>query len=97
MLGKALDDVAMYRIGERELTKMPLPDLRKWEAEFEKRVRNDIRRQKGLGMRYLPIVFGAAEQKTSIWLDLFIAIGGLIAIAVGFAVIALMLFTAKVQ
>ncbi len=27
--GKSLDDVAMYKIGGRELTKIPLPDLLK--------------------------------------------------------------------
>ena len=40
--GKALDDVAMYKIGSRELTKMPILELLKWKAI----VAGDVRRER---------------------------------------------------
>lgn len=91
LLGKALDDVFMYKIGDRELTKMMLPELRRWEAELEKRVRNENRRAKGLPQRYIPILFGAAEdEKPALWLDLLAAAAALFLVV---ALLSLALFT----
>ena len=56
--GKALDDVAMYKIGSRELTKIPWSELTKLEADYEGRVRRERARRKGADMRVIPVHFG---------------------------------------
>ncbi len=57
--GKALDDVSMYKIGTRELTKMMLPELLKWEAYIEARVRRErIRRGEYVPTKTIGILFG---------------------------------------
>ena len=43
--GKALDDVGMYKIGNRELTKVPIRDLMYWQAVTEAAVRRERRRR----------------------------------------------------
>ncbi len=63
LMGKALDDVAMYKIGTRELTHIPLPELLQWEATLEARVRNERRRAKGKGAQSAFIIFGAADKR----------------------------------
>ncbi len=45
LAGNALDDVQMYKIGGRELTKVDRLVLMKQEAFFEARVRNEYRRK----------------------------------------------------
>lgn len=62
--GRALDGVAMYKIGSRELTNIPLPELLDWEATVESRVRNERRRALGLPRRGSLIIFGSAERKS---------------------------------
>lgn len=42
--GKALDDAIMYKIGERELTRMPIKELLFWEGVVEGRVKRERRR-----------------------------------------------------
>ncbi len=57
--GKALDDTIMYKIGGRELTKMPVMDLMKWEALIEARVRRErIRRGEFVCTKTRGILFG---------------------------------------
>ena len=58
LLGKTLDDVAMYKIGTRELTKIPIAELTKLEAQLEKRVSNEMRRAAGKPRRSPSITFG---------------------------------------
>jgi len=57
--GAALDDAVMYKIGNRELTKMPRLDLMKWEAIVEGRVKR-ARRRRGEKVRSdtIGITFG---------------------------------------
>jgi hypothetical protein len=57
--GKALDDVSMYKIGTRELEKMPIRDLLYWEGIIESRVRRErIRRGQKVPTRTVGISFG---------------------------------------
>jgi len=57
--GKSLDDVAIYKIGGRELTKMDLPNLLKWEGLIESRVRRErIRRGEFVKTKTKGIQFG---------------------------------------
>ena len=57
--GKALDDAIMYKLGNRELTKLPIADLTKWELQFETRVRNErIRRGEYVPTKTRGITFG---------------------------------------
>lgn len=57
--GKALDDVSMYKIGTRELEKMPIRDLLYWEGIVASRVRRDrIRRGEKVPSRTVGISFG---------------------------------------
>lgn len=57
--GNALDDVAMYKIGGRELTKIPRETLLKQEAIFEDRVRRErIRRGEKVPTKTVGITFG---------------------------------------
>lgn len=58
--GKASDDVAMYKIGGRELTRVPWDDLLKAEAHYEALVRNERRRAAGLPRRGAKITFGCS-------------------------------------
>lgn len=59
LLGKSLDDVAMYKLGGRELTKIPVNELQMWEAQFERRVRSErIRRGERVPSKTLGIAFG---------------------------------------
>jgi hypothetical protein len=62
--GKALDDAQMYKIGGRELTKMALMDLLKWEGLIEARVRNErIRRGEYVPTKTIGITFGGRGQR----------------------------------
>ena len=61
LVGKALDDVSMYKIGTRELTKIPVADLLKWEATLERRVWRE--RHHGRHAPNATIIFGAAAGK----------------------------------
>ncbi len=45
LAGKALDDVSMYKIGTRELTKIPPKELLYLEGVYEARVRRERRRR----------------------------------------------------
>jgi len=63
LAGKAMDDVAMYKIGTRELTHIPLPELLQWEATVEARVRNERRRARGKGAQSAFIIFGSADRR----------------------------------
>lgn len=57
--GKALDDAAMYKIGTRELTKMPIKDLLYWEGIIEARVRRErARRGEYVPTKTVGITFG---------------------------------------
>lgn len=56
--GKMLDDVAMYKIGTRELTKIPLDELRRAEADYEARVKREYRRKAGKPAQTARITFG---------------------------------------
>lgn len=57
--GKALDDVAMYKIGQRELTKIPIRDLLYWEGVVEARVRRErIAAGESVPTRTVGIAFG---------------------------------------
>ena len=57
--GKALDDAIMYKIGTRELTKMPVKDLLYWEGILETRVRRErIRRGESVPSKTIGITFG---------------------------------------
>lgn len=57
--GKSLDDVNIYKIGGRELTKMPIMDLLKWQGIYEGRVRNErIRRGKYVRTQTVGVTFG---------------------------------------
>jgi hypothetical protein len=56
--GKTLDDVAMYKIGGRELAKIPIPDLMRLEASLEARVTAQIRRRKAKEALASRITFG---------------------------------------
>jgi hypothetical protein len=57
--GKALDDTQMYKIGNRELTKMPVKDLLYWEGVTEAAVRKErIRRGERVGRKTPGIRFG---------------------------------------
>lgn len=57
--GRALDDVQMYKIGGRELTKMTRAELREWEAELARRVYHErVRRGEKVKKRAVGIRFG---------------------------------------
>jgi hypothetical protein len=57
--GKAQDDVQMYKIGGRELTKMPLKELWEWEGMLAARVRKErMRRGEKVRSNTVGIVFG---------------------------------------
>ncbi len=57
--GKALDDVIMYKIGTRELTKMPIKELLYWEGILEARVRRErARRGEYVPTKTIGILFG---------------------------------------
>ncbi len=57
--GTALDDVQMYKIGGRELTRIPRMELFKQLAIFEARVRNErIRRGENVPTKTAGITFG---------------------------------------
>jgi hypothetical protein len=57
--GKSLDDVFMYKIGSRELTKLSHKELMTQEAIFEDRVRRErIRRGEKLPRKTIGIRFG---------------------------------------
>ncbi len=58
LLGKLLDDVAMYKIGTRELTKIPVAELTLLEAQLERRVLNERVRAGRMKPKSCPIVFG---------------------------------------
>jgi len=61
--GKALDDVAMYKIGTRELTKIPIDELLRWQAKYEARVRRErIRRGEYVPPNTIGITFGGRGQ-----------------------------------
>lgn len=56
---KALDDVSMYKIGTRELTKMTLKELTWWEGVLEGRVRRErARRGEYVPSKTIGILFG---------------------------------------
>jgi hypothetical protein len=53
------DDVSMYKIGGRELTKVPRETLMRQEAIYESRVLRDLRKAQGKSVRRnVPITFG---------------------------------------
>ena len=57
--GKALDDAQMYKVGNRELTKLPVKDLLYWEAVTEARVRRErVRRGEFVPTKTVGITFG---------------------------------------
>ncbi len=58
LLGKMLDDVAMYKIGTRELTKIPLAELTLFEAQLERRVLNERVRAGTMRQKSYRITFG---------------------------------------
>jgi hypothetical protein len=51
----------MYKLGGRELTKIPVTDLLKWEATLEVRVRNERRRKSGRAAQGAHITFGGCS------------------------------------
>ena len=60
--GKALDDVASYKMSDgRELTKIPILELLQWEATFEARVKAERRRKRGLARPVNRITFGGCQ------------------------------------
>jgi hypothetical protein len=63
LAGAVSTDVTMYKIGGREVTKMPRLDLMKWEALIAARVRRErIRRGDFVPTRTLGITFGGRGQ-----------------------------------
>lgn len=59
MEGKSLDDVTMYKIGGRELTKLQPTELMKWIAVYEARVKNErARRGEKMPSKTIGIMFG---------------------------------------
>jgi len=76
--GKALDDVAMYKIGGRELTHIPLEELLRWEAAVEARVINERRRKAGLPRRGSLVLFGGADTQRLRFVGLRLLIGRLL-------------------
>ena len=60
--GKALDDAVMYKIGQRELTKMPIKELLYWEGVVASRIRRErIRRGEFVRSRTVGVSFTAAS------------------------------------
>jgi hypothetical protein len=63
LAGAVTSDVTMYKIGGREVTKMPRLDLMKWEALIASRVRRErVRRGQSVDTRTLGITFGGRGQ-----------------------------------
>ena len=61
--GKALDDVAMYKINNRELTKYTIAELENWRGIYARRVREErIRAGQKVQSNTIGIVFGEAAE-----------------------------------
>jgi hypothetical protein len=61
--GKTLDDVAIYKLAGRELTKMTLAELQAWEATLVERIRRERLRRNGrpVRMRSVDVTFGGCQ------------------------------------
>ena len=62
--GRSLSDAQMYKIGTRELTKMPIKELLFQEGVYEERVRKErIRRGENVPSRTVGITFGPGGRR----------------------------------